>query len=113
MTAVAKPETRAAPVAAPQHVERHDPLVPLEVLFTLKRGEDYTGKMELVGNPHFAVWHREFAGEVQRAQAVLDAQVRTGVTVFDITGGMNNATRVNAIGADTEDLIAVAPIVGG
>jgi len=113
MTAVATPETRIAPAPAPTHTERENPIVSGATLKTLERGVDYTGKLELVSKGTYAIWHQDFPGEVERAQAVLTDSLKAGSTAFDVSGGMDQATRVTTISPDIADLVMVAPIVGG
>lgn len=117
MTAVATPREATKAVAAPVErtlrPARTSLLVTPEELAKLERGVDYTGKLELVGRSQTYIWHREHASEMAQVQELIDTQIKGGATVFDVTGGLDNAQKVKAAGPDTEDLMSVAPIVGG
>lgn len=106
-------ETQAP--AAPTKTER-SPRPSIRVtgseLLAMKRGVDYTGKLEIVGKGTF-VWHRDAPSELSQARATVAEALRAGATVFDVTGGLDHATKVRDVTPDMDELLGVAPIAGG
>lgn len=117
MTAVATPPQATQDVAPVKERTLRPARTTLQVtpeeLAKLERGVDYTGKIELVGRGQTHIWHREHPSEMAQVQALIDTQVKGGATVFDVTGGLENAQKVTIASPDAEDLMSVAPIVGG
>lgn len=104
---------KAVPVVEPTPViERTNLQVTPEQLAEMKRGVDYTGKLEVTGRGTY-VWHRDRPGEMKLAQEALARAMAFGATVFDVTGGLDHAEKIRSVNPDTEELIGVAPIVGG